>query len=99
MKNGLIGSEETTITCAHTIDPVWRHGGRTRDIYYQGRHSDSLKRQPSSTDFDVTHWAKNSQKTGSLEAYREPWKKASALTNHKGEFALKREMFHFDDGK
>ena len=28
MKNGLIGSEQTTITCAHIIDPVWKFWGR-----------------------------------------------------------------------
>ena len=27
MKNGLIGSEQTTITCAHIIDPVWKFWG------------------------------------------------------------------------
>ena len=32
MKNGLIGSEETTITCAHTIDPVWLRVGRGTSI-------------------------------------------------------------------
>ena len=27
MKNGFIGSEQTTITCAHIIDPVWNFFG------------------------------------------------------------------------
>ena len=27
MKNGFIGSEQTTITCAHIIDPVWKFFG------------------------------------------------------------------------
>ena len=45
MKNGLIGSEQTTITCAHIIDPVWKFwGGKgEREGNIEGKKARTLK--------------------------------------------------------